>query len=77
MPITRKRTKWHRNWPCLCGSGKKYKVCCIDEIESITALDGNANIAKLPENIQKMINAYYEAEVEVKDKQKGGKKTNE
>jgi len=23
-----------RNWPCPCGSGKKYKRCCIDNNET-------------------------------------------
>ena len=62
MPITRKRTRWGRNWSCLCGSGKKYKNCCLNEIESFTAFDGNANITKLPEDIQKMIDAHCKAE---------------
>ena len=76
MPITRRRMKWCRNWPCLCGSGKKYKVCCLNEIESITASDGNANVTKLPEDIQKMIDAHRKAEEEAKGKLEGGKKTN-
>ena len=71
MPITRRRMRWGRNWPCLCGSGKKYKVCCLNEIEAITASDGNANVTKLPENIQKMIDAHREAQ------QNGGKKDDE
>lgn len=25
--------KWGRNWPCVCGSGKKYKKCCIKIFE--------------------------------------------
>ena len=71
MPITRRRMRWGRNWPCLCGSGKKYKACCLNEIEAITASDGNANVTKLPEDIQKMIDAHREAQ------QNGGKKNNE
>lgn len=57
MPISRKRTKWGRNWPCLCGSEKKYKNCCLDNINSLTASDGNAKVEALPEDIQKMIDA--------------------
>jgi len=55
MPIRRKRIKWQRNWLCLCGSGKKYKRCCIPEITSLTAQDGNAIVEQLPEDIQNMI----------------------
>ncbi len=55
MPIARKRTKWGRNWLCLCGSEKKYKRCCLKEIDSITVFDGNANVTPLSEDIQKMI----------------------
>ena len=29
---TRKIEKYNRNSPCVCGSGKKYKKCCIDKI---------------------------------------------
>ena len=62
MPIVRKRTKWGRNWLCLCGSGKKYKRCCMTEICSITAFDGNANVTPLSEDIQKMIDEQKLAE---------------
>lgn len=55
LPINRKRMKWGRNWLCLCGSGKKYKQCCIAEITSLTALDGNAVTKQLPEDIRNMI----------------------
>ena len=55
MPINRKRIKWGRNWPCLCGSGKKYKRCCSDEITGLTVSDGNAKVQELSEDIQKMI----------------------
>ncbi len=70
MPISRKRMKWGRNWPCLCGSGKKYKKCCIEEIDSLTAFDGNANVAKLSEDIQKMI------DIQKKEQEKEGTKRN-
>jgi preprotein translocase subunit SecA len=29
MPLTRSGPKVGRNDPCPCGSGKKYKKCCI------------------------------------------------
>lgn len=31
VPVKRAATKVGRNDPCACGSGKKYKKCCIDE----------------------------------------------
>lgn len=72
MPIGRKRVKWGRNWPCLCGSDKKYKNCCINEIDSLTCVDGNADVTALPEDIQKLIDEHNQRE----GKQKGGTKTN-
>ena len=64
MPISRKRMKWGRNWLCLCGSDKKYKRCCMNEIDNITASDGNANVEKLSEDIQNMIDARQQRLVE-------------
>ncbi len=61
MPIVRKRMKWYRNWTCLCGSGKKYKRCCIKEINILTASDDNANVTSIPENIQTVVD-YYQKE---------------
>ena len=29
MPMKRKQQKISRNAPCPCGSGKKYKQCCL------------------------------------------------
>ncbi len=58
MPITRKRARWNRNWPCMCGSGKKFKMCCMVEIDILTASDGNANVATLSDDIQKMVDAH-------------------
>ncbi len=54
MPIGRKRIRWSRNWKCLCGSSKKYKKCCMMEIDSLTASDDNATVVPIPEDIQKM-----------------------
>ncbi len=45
MPIGRKRMRWMRNWNCLCGSGKKYKRCCMRDIEKLDVVDGNSNIS--------------------------------
>ena len=58
MPIGRKRIKWGRNWLCLCGSGVKYKNCCLDEIETLTVSDGNATVVKLSEDIQHLIDLH-------------------
>jgi len=55
MPITRKRARWGRNWPCLCGSDKKYKDCCMSEIDSLSANDGNATTQELPNHIQELV----------------------
>ncbi len=44
MPITRKRPRWQRNWPCVCGSGKKFKSCCLSQSEIMDSLDGNQEI---------------------------------
>lgn len=62
MPIRRKRIKWQRNWLCLCDSGKKYKNCCMKEMDILTASDDNANIKQLPEDIQKMIDNQRESQ---------------
>ncbi len=74
MPIRRMRTKWDRNWPCLCGSGKKYKRCCMNEINSFTASDGNASVTEVPEDIQSAIKSYREREVEEKARFEAEKK---
>ncbi len=73
MPICRKRTRWGRNWPCLCGSDKKYKNCCINEINSFTAVDGNENVTALSEDIQKLIDEHNQLD----KKTERGTKTNE
>lgn len=70
MPIVRRRMRWGRNWPCLCGSGQKYKKCCMAEMNEITASDGNADVVALPENIQKMVDARCKVQT------KGGMKKN-
>lgn len=62
MPISRKRMKWKRNWLCLCGSEKKYKNCCLSDIDALTVVDGDANVEALSEDIQKMIDAHSKAE---------------
>ena len=61
MPIERKRTKWGRNWPCICDSGKKYKNCCYDITEAMTRQDGNANVVELSEDVQKLVKIHQEA----------------
>ncbi len=44
QPIKRKRIKWKRNWPCVCGSERKYKNCCMGEMQKLDILDGNASV---------------------------------
>jgi len=61
MPIERKRTKWGRNWSCMCGSGKKYKSCCHKMTEALTVQDGNANVVELSEDVQKLVKLHQEA----------------
>lgn len=51
-PIRRKRVKWNRNWQCLCGSGKKYKRCCLKEVEQLTSIDQNATTENEDESCQ-------------------------
>jgi len=70
MPISRKRTKWCRNWPCLCGSGKKYKKCCLRDIDALTAVDGDAKVEELPPEIKDIVE-----EIQAKLKE-GGLKSN-
>lgn len=61
MPIGRKRMKWGRNWLCLCGSGKKYKKCCLDEINDLTTYDSNAEVSELSKDIQELIHTHRKA----------------
>jgi len=51
MPIRRKRSRWGRNWPCLCGSNKKYKHCCMDHIQALDSGDQNAIVTPIPEEM--------------------------
>ncbi len=60
MPITRKRVKWGRNWLCVCDSGKKFKNCCMVEINSFATFDGNANVTTLPEDVKKIVDTHKE-----------------
>lgn len=77
MPISRKRTKWGRNWPCLCGRGKKYKNCCMVDIDRLSSKDGNATVVELSKDIQKMIEAHRAAmEAEAVESVKGGVEQN-
>ena len=72
MPVGRKRMRWGRNWPCLCGSQEKYKRCCLSEIDNLTAHDGNAVEEKLSEDVQRLIDAHN-----AEEERKGGKKKDE
>jgi len=55
MPITRKRAKWGRNWLCLCGSKKKYKNCCMKDIEALDNEDQNARVSPIPQEMVAMV----------------------
>lgn len=44
----RSRDKIGRNDPCKCGSGKKYKVCCLGEVEAARARALQAAAAEAP-----------------------------
>ncbi len=76
MPIERKRIKWGRNWPCMCGSNKKHKNCCLETTEALTLQDGNANVVELSEDVQKLVAIHQEAIAAEKDgktsKEEGG-----
>jgi uncharacterized protein YecA (UPF0149 family) len=32
--LKKKRVEPGRNRPCICGSGKKYKACCLDKVNA-------------------------------------------
>ncbi|KKN91101.1 hypothetical protein LCGC14_0219660 [marine sediment metagenome] len=55
MPINRKRTRWGRNWLCLCGSNKKYKNCCINDVDGLTVYDSNAKTEELSTDVQNIV----------------------
>jgi hypothetical protein len=42
-----------RNYPCPCGSGKKFKKCCLNKLESKNEIQGAANqrAAKVPDDL--------------------------
>ncbi len=40
-PLRRKRVRWGRNWTCVCGSGRKFKKCCLKDMEVLDSEDGN------------------------------------
>ena len=42
-----------RNYPCPCGSGKKFKKCCLNKLESKKEIQGAANkrAAKVPDDL--------------------------
>jgi hypothetical protein len=58
MPIQRKRMKWQRNWLCLCDSGRKYKNCCMKDIDELTSSDGNASVDPLSPAIKDIVEAH-------------------
>jgi hypothetical protein len=42
-----------RNYPCPCGSGKKFKKCCLNKLESKKEIQDAANkrAAKVPDDL--------------------------
>lgn len=46
----------------MCGSDQKYKNCCMKITNDMTAYDGNAEVVKLSEDVQNLINQHIEAE---------------
>lgn len=55
-------SKQNRNDPCLCGSGKKYKKCCIDKIESIQPTASAQQMPQVP-NYDSFIKKYNSVEI--------------
>lgn len=60
MPIKRKRCKWGRNSLCLCGSGKKFKNCCLDQIDALTSQDSNADVQSLSPDLEQLVSSIKE-----------------
>jgi len=58
----------------LCGSGKKYKRCCLLEIETLSVSDGNEKVEDIPANIKQMVTDWKE---EQKRKQEEEDRQNE
>jgi len=60
MPIRRKRIKWNRNWKCLCGSNRKYKNCCMKDLDTLSSSDGNMVVRDVPEDVHELVNLIKE-----------------
>lgn len=69
MPIRRRRLKWGRNWLCLCGSEKKYKNCCVLEIDALSASDGNEKVEEIPANVKQMVADWKEEQKRKKEEE--------
>lgn len=44
-----------KNEPCPCGSGKKYKKCCLTDVEKNAELNRAIRLAKNPEGIKNIL----------------------
>ncbi|MDR1688739.1 MAG: DUF1186 domain-containing protein [Clostridiales bacterium] len=69
-----KRKKVGRNDPCPCGSGKKYKKCCIDKeqteqpVPTVTRIEDRYDLLKLYPKDSELFNQMYEKEAVEIDK---------
>ena len=46
--VVREGVKIGRNEPCPCGSGKKYKKCCLGKLQPASVLANSDSVAELP-----------------------------
>ena len=56
-----------RNDPCFCGSGKKYKKCCLDTRYESISEDEQSNAALLAEFQEKLIQKFPEKDLTIVD----------
>jgi uncharacterized protein YecA (UPF0149 family) len=50
--LARKPPKVGRNEPCPCGSGKKFKKCCLNTLDSVERMKTLLNAKITPEDIE-------------------------
>ncbi|KPM49224.1 YecA family protein [Jiulongibacter sediminis] len=78
--------KTKRNDPCPCGSGKKFKKCCIDKVtqekspsnhfdnyDPVSVLTGMAAITLVPQNQDKIVRVEGAMNDALKDRKRGSK----
>jgi hypothetical protein len=59
-----KNSKIKRNDPCPCGSGKKYKKCCIEKSEKISMKEIFDDYIAWNTDFEKEVNERTESEIE-------------